>query len=76
MAQYTSYESAFHQLLDKHIQQLIVDKSIDLGNGDARKPSDVNATAMEYSGQVLYIKALRDVLQISKDIAREMMKAG
>ena len=76
MANYTSYESAFHQLLDKEIQRLIVDKSMSLGNGDARKASDLLATGLGYSTETAYIQALRDVLQISKDIAREMMKAG
>lgn len=70
-----SFDQAFHQVLDKQIQELIVRRSMDLGAGCARA-EDSQTTAMRYATQTGYISALGEVRGMCQDIMKEMLKVG
>ena len=71
-----SYESAVGQLLVRRLQELIGEKTQAIADGGQINPSDPQATAAAYMAEVNYIRALRDVMQICKDVESDLRKAG
>lgn len=72
---YTSFESILHQLVHERIETIIVERSINLGEGGARK-DDAVATAIAYHETIASIRALREAQQICEEIARQLARDG
>lgn len=62
------------RLLTKRVHDLIDTNRNALGLGNALAPGDANATALNYSSAVGYIRALHDILGICEDVEEELRK--
>lgn len=71
-----SYESAVGQLLVRRINDLILERMERLANGGIVDPSDLTATASTYIRDVAFIQALRECLEICKEIESDLRKSG
>jgi hypothetical protein len=69
-----SFESVFHQELVKWLLTDIGERAQKLGDGSARRGSDVSATGMAYFEEAAYIRALRDVIDHCKQIESDLTK--
>jgi hypothetical protein len=71
-----SYESAVGQLLARRIHELIGQKTKAIADGGRINESDPQVTAAAYMAEVYYIRALRDVMEICKEVESDLRKAG
>ena len=74
-ARYTSFESALHELVHKQIDQVLLERAVNLMQGSARKEAAAE-TAAAYHEEIGYCRALRDAQQICDDIARQLSRDG
>jgi len=67
-------DTAALRLLAKKVDTLIEINRHNLGTGNALVPGDANATALNYSSAVGYIRALHDILGMCEDVEDELRK--
>lgn len=72
----TSLDARSLQLLVKRVDELIQERALDLANGGAMHISDTHATGQHYSGEVHYIRALRDVIELCKHVEDDLLGRG
>lgn len=73
MAVLNSFEAASLRALAKKINEYIAANSENLALGSSAVTSDVNATAMNYTSAVAYMRALRDVLGMCEEVEDELL---
>lgn len=71
-----SYESAVGQLLARRLQERIGEITDNLASGGLLATGDPQAIGSQYRSEVSYIRALRDVMEICKEIEADLRKAG
>lgn len=69
------FQSHLHRALHERLDQLIAQRSYDLGNGSAKKDGPA-ATAAAYHEAIGYIRALRECQNVCKEVAEEIVRAG
>lgn len=71
--QLNSFESAVLRLLEKRLADYLAANIQTLSYGGDLVVGNVHATAQNYSSSTAYIRALRDVLALCKEVEDEML---
>lgn len=74
MVELNSFEAASLRLLAKKVGDAIQTRAANLVIGSALVQNDADATALNYSGEVAYVRALNDVLGMCHDVEDELLR--
>jgi hypothetical protein len=69
-----TFDTVALRMLAKRVDELITINRDNLGTGNALVPGDANATALNYSSAVGYIRALHDILGVCEDVEDQLRK--